>query len=636
MEILHNLNQHSTSYEKLQKNIQVLQNVLLSIYDQITITDLTGLIIGQVGDIAELWDTLNTNLKGQNLLDLEQKTFFGESSILSIMKSKQRSSLTKTSWQGRNILVTGFPIIDNQTVSHYVWAYKNISEEIPHTPELESLNYSNIMNTLSTTLIVQSPIMLEVLDKIEMVSQVSSTVLLLGESGVGKEMFARAIHELSHRHSKPFIAVNCGAIPESLLESELFGYEEGAFTGSRKTGSQGKFELANNGILFLDEIGEMPLNLQVKLLRVLQDREITPLGGTKAKKIDIQVIAATNKSLLQLVKKGSFREDLYYRLNVVPIVIPTLRERIEEIPYLVNHFLQKYNNLYNRNIQITPDAIDLLSIYPWPGNVRELENIMERFVVTSRKKTIDSSLIHHTLHEKTKMVSKPPIIENLMPLQEALDLVEEQLISMAMDQYKSVKLAAKVLEVSQPTMSRKYKKIREKTEQTNLSPSNKRKILEEQLNKQLRSIAIVTAAVIQPDEIIQLIADNSPTNPIYQKLQKKLTLIREQEGIIEWVYIFEVRDNKMTINLCADEDFVLKPGEVYDGPPEIMDVAFAAMRGKVGVTPLYKDAYGEWKTSFAPVFDVNGIVVAIIGYDYSKSYISSEMQKLEKLLNIHI
>lgn len=633
---MQNLIQHSTTKEELQSNIQVLQSVLLSIYDQIIITDLNGLIIGQAGKIAELWDGIETNLINQNLFELEQKTFFRETSIISIMKSKQQKSITQTSWHGKTMLVTGFPITSHQKIEHYVWAYKKISEEIPHSQEIDSIHFSNIMKTLSTPLIVQSPIMIEVLEKIEMVSKVSSTVLLLGESGVGKEMFARAIHELGHRNSQPFIAVNCGAIPENLLESELFGYEEGAFTGSRKAGAHGKFELANNGILFLDEIGEMPFNLQVKLLRVLQEREITPLGGTKAKKMNVQIIAATNKSLLQLVKQGSFREDLYYRLNVVPIVIPTLRERIEEIPYLVNHFLQKYNNLYNRNIQITPDAIDLFSIYPWPGNVRELENIMERFVVTSRKEIIDASLIYHTMHQKTKAVSTPPIIENLMPLQEALDLVEEQLISMAMDQYKSVKLAAKVLEVSQPTMSRKYKKIREKIEQTNLSPSNKRKILEEQLDKQLRSIAIVTAAVIQPDEIIQLKSNNSQSNPINQKLQKKLTMIREQEGIIEWVYIFEVRDNKITINLCADEDFVLKPGEVYDGPPEVMNVAFAAMQGKVGVSPLYKDAYGEWKTSFAPVFDVHGNVVAIIGYDYSKSYVSSEMAKLEKLLNIHI
>jgi hypothetical protein len=220
-----------------------------------------------------------------------------------------------------------------------------------------------------------------------------------------------------------------------------------------------------------------------------------------------------------------------------------------------------------------------------------------------------------------------------MPLQEAVEMIEEQLIKMAMDKYKSVKLAAKVLDISQPTMSRKYKKIREKIQEETLSPSNKRKILEQHLNKQLRSMAIVTSAAIHPEDISELVNHNaSSSNPIFQKVQKKLTQIREQEGIIEWVYIFKAVDHNKLLTIVADEDFVIPPGVLYDGPPEMMEVAFEAMNGIAGVTPLYEDIYGEWKTSFSPIIDHDGKVLAIIGFDHSKSYIENELKKIENML----
>ncbi|MFL6556828.1 MAG: hypothetical protein ACJ8MO_11995, partial [Bacillus sp. (in: firmicutes)] len=317
-----------------------------------------------------------------------------------------------------------------------------------------------------------------------------------------------------------------------------------------------------------------------------------------------------------------------YRLNVVPIEIPSLSDRTEEIPYLIYHFVGKYNTLYHRNINILPDAIDLLCIYDWPGNVRQLENTIERIVVTSKEWNVNSGLIYKYIPKKAAE-KEPPMIHHIMPLQEAVDMIEEQLIKMAIDKYKSVKLAAKVLDVSQPTMSRKYKKIREKIQYKTLSPSSKRRILEEHLNKQLRSMAIVTSSVILPEEIYELVNQNvSPSNPTYKNVQKKLTKIREQEGIIEWVYIFKVSDNNKMLTIAASEDFVIPPGHLYEGPPEMMEVAFEAMDGKAGVTPLYEDIYGEWKTSFAPLTDHNGNVLAIIGFDHSKSYIETELKKI--------
>ncbi|MDR7236464.1 sigma-54 interaction domain-containing protein [Neobacillus drentensis] len=601
--------------------LQAFQSSFLSIYDEMIVTNGKGTILFLGGKLKNFWSTTTTPMIGRTFTELEEISFFGDP-ILQLLNNEVHSLQLKA-WNGSTILITVFQSKGTRE-ELMVWGLKSISDrlrgfiEITDEPEIKH----------TPSMVVHSQKMKDVLHTIEMVSKVSTTVLLLGESGVGKEMFAKTIHQLGNRKSKPFIAVNCGAIPENLLESELFGYVGGAFSGANKNGAPGKFELANEGIIFLDEIAELPLKLQVKLLRILQEKEVTPLGSSKPIHIDVQIIAATNQSLEKMVREGRFREDLYYRLNVVPIEIPSLRERTEEIPYLIYHFVGKYNTLYHRNINILPDAIDLLSIYDWPGNVRQLENTIERIVVTSKELNVDSSLVYKYI-PKQAAVKEPPMIHHIMPLQEAVDLIEEQLIQMAIDKYKSVKLAAKVLDISQPTMSRKYKKIREKIQHKTLSPLNKRKILEEHLNKQLRSMAIVTSTVILPEEIFELVSHSmSPSSLTYKNVQKKLTKIREQEGIIEWVYIFKVLDNNKMLTIVASEDFVIPPGHIYEGPPEMIEVALEAMDGKAGVTSLYEDVYGEWKTSFAPLTDHNGNVLAIIGFDHSRSYIENELKKI--------
>ena len=222
--------------------------------------------------------------------------------------------------------------------------------------------------------------MQDVYSIIEKIAQSSVTALLLGESGTGKELVARAIHESGNRKDKAFIKVNCAALPETLLESELFGHERGAFTGAHAT-RQGRFELANNGTIFLDEIGEMPLSLQSKMLRVLQEKQFERIGGSRTFAVDVRIIAATNVSLEQAVVAGKFRADLYYRLNVVPISLPPLRDRQEDIPLLFNHFLQKSNQRNGRNIKLTSELLDFLVKYKWPGNVREMQNLVERMVI---------------------------------------------------------------------------------------------------------------------------------------------------------------------------------------------------------------------------------------------------------------
>ncbi len=222
--------------------------------------------------------------------------------------------------------------------------------------------------------------MQEVFSIIEKISSSNATALLLGESGTGKELVARALHESGKRKDQPFIKINCAALPETLLESELFGHERGAFTSAHAT-RPGRFELADGGTIFLDEIGEMPLSVQAKMLRILQEKQFERIGGSKTFSVDVRIVAATNVPLESAVNKGSFRADLYYRLNVVPIVLPPLRERLEDIPLLFNHFLNKSNERNNKSLKISSELLDFLLSYPWPGNVREMQNMVERMVI---------------------------------------------------------------------------------------------------------------------------------------------------------------------------------------------------------------------------------------------------------------
>ena len=253
--------------------------------------------------------------------------------------------------------------------------------------ENTSLKYQISKNTKGPYIVGQSAAMVEVQRQVEKVSPTRATVLLLGESGVGKTLIARIIHELSERQGHPFIKVNCASIPENLLESELFGYEKGAFTGAGNTRA-GRFEDADGGTIFLDEIGELPMGLQAKLLRVLQDKELERLGSNRTLHINVRILAATNRDLGYLVEHGEFRPDLYYRLNVFPLRVPELRERKEDIPGLLNHFLQKVAEDYGRHMHFTPTALEALIRYDWPGNVREMQNLIERLVIMSESERI--------------------------------------------------------------------------------------------------------------------------------------------------------------------------------------------------------------------------------------------------------
>jgi DNA-binding NtrC family response regulator len=276
----------------------------------------------------------------------------------------------------------------------------------------------------------RSPAMQEIFATIMRVAPTRATVLLAGESGVGKDLIARAIHFHSPRKERPFVKINCTALPENLMESELFGYEKGAFTGAT-TSKPGKFEQADTGTVMLDEIGDVPANIQVKLLRVLQEREFERLGSNKTMHIDVRVIAATNRDLRRALEEGTFREDLYYRLNVVPIEIPPLRERKEDIPYLARHFVEKLSPETGGQVRgITDAAIDKLMQYPWPGNVRELENVIERSMVMALGDKLDAGDIRLDMNLRARHTSG----EMALPEGMSLDQYEQELIRNALKQ----------------------------------------------------------------------------------------------------------------------------------------------------------------------------------------------------------
>ena len=306
--------------------------------------------------------------------------------------------------------------------------------------------------------------MRDVFDMAETVFDNDVTVLITGESGTGKELIAEAIHYNSPRRAKPFVKLNCVAIPETLLESELFGYEKGAFTGATRQ-KPGKFELANHGTLLLDEIGDMSLSIQAKLLRVLQEREVERVGGIKPIKVDVRIMASTNQDLAQLVREGRFREDLYFRLNVLPIHIPSLKERREDIPLLLDHFVNLYKTRFNKDIEgFSEEAMDILMGHSWPGNVRELENVVQRAIILAKERVIQEWGLPPEIRRQKKESSLDlEKLETNLPLNETVEMivaeVEKKLIAQALDEvdWKREK-AASLLGTSLKTLYNKMKK----------------------------------------------------------------------------------------------------------------------------------------------------------------------------------
>lgn len=362
----------------------MLEAIIESTQDVISVTDQAGKLIMINPAYTRLIGLSKEEVIGKPAtIDIRE----GESMHLYVMKTLEpvRGIPLQVGPQAKEVIVNVAPIIvqgqlrGSVAVAHDVSEIRRLTEELGR---MKSLVRQMQSRYTFEDIIATSPAMLKAVQLARRAAATPVTVLLSGESGTGKELFAHSIHHASGRKNAPLVRVNCAAIPETLLESELFGYETGAFTGARKGGKKGLFEEANGGTIFLDEISEIPLTVQVKLLRVLQEKEFVRVGGLKPIGVNIRVIAATNRNLTAEVEKGTFREDLFYRISVFPILIPPLRDRLDELPVLANFLLRKLNEEYGRNVrQLAPDALTILRNYRWPGNVRELENILARGMI---------------------------------------------------------------------------------------------------------------------------------------------------------------------------------------------------------------------------------------------------------------
>ncbi|KUO71585.1 MAG: hypothetical protein APF81_26780 [Desulfosporosinus sp. BRH_c37] len=445
-----------------------LDSIIQSSSDGLFVTDTAGIVL-RVNQTFEKMSLSNAqSLIGRGIQEIEE-VIYAHSLVNMVLQSRQPVTIMENK-NNHSLLVTGSPVFDEEGKLMRVvinlrdmTSLNQLRQELIDAKRLSEKYHQELSELRNRQdnggMIGTGPEMERVFELIRRVAKVDSTVLLLGESGVGKEGIGKLLHTQSNRAEGPFIKLNCGAIPEHLLESELFGYESGAFTGARREGKIGMFELANNGTILLDEIGDFPLNLQPKLLRVLQERELVPVGGAKPRQVNVRILAATHKNLEEMIKIGQFREDLFFRLNVVPILIPPLRQRREDIIPLLYHFRDRFTKKYSFQREFSPEVIEAFLEYDWPGNVRELENMVERLMVVSAGELILASHLPVPFKRNASKL-RGVSVNSLMPLKEAIDEVERQLIDKAIEKYGSTYKVATALGVNQSTIVRRMARFR--------------------------------------------------------------------------------------------------------------------------------------------------------------------------------
>lgn len=450
-------------YVELDEVIEAVdyKKICDELYDGIYISDEKGKTLYVNKSYSRITGLAPDLVLDKYVSDLMKEGLYKNAITPDIIKTKKPINAMAEIRTGVKVLISGSPILDHDgNLKKVVVINRDMSDLLDMQEKLAaSQNEIEHLRKLQITnnLIGKSDEIQPVIRMIHQVANLDVTVLLTGETGVGKEVIANEIYMNSDKHGKPFIKVNCAAIPASLLEAELFGYEAGSFTGASSKGKIGMFELADKGTLLLDEIGEMPLELQSKLLRIIQEKEVTRVGGTKSIKFDVRILAATNCDLYDLVKKGKFREDLYYRLNVFPIHIPPLRHRSTDIELLAKHYLDIYNTKYGKRIVFDCEVYEVFKTYKWPGNIRELQNVVERLVITSEKhKKISAEFSRNILNMEPENTEAST---GELSLKEIIVKVERKVIKKALKDYGSTRKAAAVLKISQSSVVKKAKKL---------------------------------------------------------------------------------------------------------------------------------------------------------------------------------
>ncbi|KZE39266.1 Fis family transcriptional regulator [Brevibacillus parabrevis] len=449
---------------------RVLEGIVETSRDHLLITDPEG-YIQLVGDSSyDMYGIGKEQLLGKNVIELEKEKVFSPSVTRKVMDTKIPQTMMQEIPGGRKLMVTAYPLWNQDGSMHSVISYSHDLTEIMELKrryeslteqlkqfetEIEELREKNQEGFVA----VSQP-MRDIDRLIKKVAMVDSTVLILGESGVGKNVIASQIHRHSRRSAGQFVEINCGSIPEGLLESELFGYEAGAFTGAGKQGKQGIIEMANQGTLLLDELGELPLTLQAKLLKVIQEKRLQRVGSMQYRDVDFRLIAATNRDLEKMVEEGKFRQDLYFRLNVVPIHVPALRNRPEDIAALLKLVVRSLNERYGMNKKLDAAATHALLQYDWPGNVRELENVLERLVVTADEEVITSQHLPAEIKAagEEQAAMEPSVAAAKMSLRDAMEQVEEKWLRHAAERCRTTAEMAEFLGISQPSVVRKLQK----------------------------------------------------------------------------------------------------------------------------------------------------------------------------------
>ncbi|PHB81676.1 RNA polymerase subunit sigma-54 [Bacillus toyonensis] len=441
-----------------------LKDVFEYAFDEIFVTDEQGIVVRVNSTCERHYQLAAEELVGKHVKELQKDGIFYPSATLEVIEKKRPIELVQTTKSGEYLHVRTRPVFDDEGNLRRVISYsRDLTELYQLRQKVEEMD--NQLKTYKKELretyeheglIFKSIAMQKIIETIKKVSVVDSTVLVLGETGVGKSRLVRHLHEVSHRKNESFYEINCAALPTNLIESELFGYSGGSFTGANREGKKGLLESAHKGTLFLDEIGEMPLEIQAKLLQVLQEKTFRPIGGRELKKVDVRIVAATNRDLSEMVKRGTFRKDLYYRLNVIPISIPPLRERTEDILPLVYHYLQHFNKKYGRDVKLALSTLQMFVGYPWEGNNREIENVIERIVITA-----DDVV---TIEDLPIAMQESTVEQSGQSLYKMLEEVERNIILKAYKTCGSSYKVAEFLKISQSAATRKIKKFIEEEE----------------------------------------------------------------------------------------------------------------------------------------------------------------------------